>query len=228
MDIYQVGLKQFWPLPCFNYEHGGLKNGWFLGQNQVTMAGSVWDGDSSRKLFITSNHINTNRKTWFRAVLTPASQKWQFLSWKPGHNDRVTQGPWNHHGNFLMPQITSILIGKHDHENEDGLTHVHIHLNYYISIMSTQIMSKNCSTVGEWFKWFKKKHFSEYVIGTQPHPPFWISIYLGYLPLVRNDQKNIFWSKCGKDYRVLATGSSSILSATFLRRPIDHLDHKIL
>ena len=74
----------------------------------------------------------------------------------------------------------------------------------------------------------KKNLFSEYVNGTQPHPPFWISIYLGYLPLVRNDQKNIFWSKCGKDYLVLATGSSSILLATFLRRPIDHLDHKIL
>ena len=133
------------------YEHGRLKNGWFWGQKQVTMAGSVWCRDSLWKLFITSNHINTNRKTWFRAVLTPASQKWQFLSWKPGHNGRVTQGPWNHHGNFLMPQITSILIGKHDHENEDGLTHVHIHLNYYISIMLTQIMSKNCFKVREWF-----------------------------------------------------------------------------
>ena len=76
MDIYQVGLMQFWPLPCFNYEHGGLKNGWFLGQNQVTMAGSVWGRNSSRKFFSTWNHINANRKTWFRAVLTPAIPPW--------------------------------------------------------------------------------------------------------------------------------------------------------
>ena len=103
MDIYQAGLKQFWPSPCFSYEQGGLKNGWFLGQNQVTMAGSVWDGDSSWKLFITSNHINTNRKTWFRAVLAPAilpscargGQKWLILRSKSGHNGRVKQGAWN-------------------------------------------------------------------------------------------------------------------------------------
>ena len=122
MDIYQVGLKQFWPLPCFSCEHGGLKNGWFLGQNQVTMAGSVWDGDSSWKLFITSNHINTNRKTWFRAVLAPAilpscaqgGQKWLILRSKSGHNGRVIQGPWNQRGNSWTSQITSILMGKHD------------------------------------------------------------------------------------------------------------------
>ena len=122
MDIYQVGLKQFWQLPCFSCEHRGLKNGWFLGQNQVTMAGSVWDGDSSWKLFITSNHINTNRKTWFRAVLAPAilpscargGQKWLILRSKSGHNGRVSQGPWNQRGNSWMPQIISILMGKHD------------------------------------------------------------------------------------------------------------------
>ena len=43
-----------------------------MDQNQVTMAGSVWGRNSSRKFFSTTNHINANRKTWFRAVLTPA------------------------------------------------------------------------------------------------------------------------------------------------------------
>ena len=43
-----------------------------MDQNQVTMAGSVWGRNSSRKFFSTWNHINANRKTWFRAVLTPA------------------------------------------------------------------------------------------------------------------------------------------------------------
>ena len=122
MDIYQVGLKQFWPSPCFSYEHGGLKNWWFLGQNQVTMAGSVWDRDSSWKVFITSNQINTNRKTWFRDVLAPAilpacawgGQKWLILRSKSGNNGRVIQGPWNQSENSLKPQITSILMGKHD------------------------------------------------------------------------------------------------------------------
>ena len=38
-------------------------------------------------------------------------QKWQFLGSKSGHNGRVTQGTWNHRGNSLTPQITSILIG---------------------------------------------------------------------------------------------------------------------
>ena len=86
------------------------------------MAGSVWDGDSSWKLFITSNHINTNRQTWFRAVLAPAilpscaqgGQKWLILRSKSGHNGRVIQGPWNQRGNSWTSQITSILMGKHD------------------------------------------------------------------------------------------------------------------
>ena len=122
MDIYQAGLKQFWPSPCFSHEHGGLKNGWFLGQNQVTMAGSVWGRNPLWDLFSTSDHINTNRKTWFRAVLAPAilpacawgGQKWLILRSKSGNNGRVIQGPWNHHENSLTPQITSILMGIHD------------------------------------------------------------------------------------------------------------------
>ena len=106
---------------------------------------SQWQGhpgtlESTLKLFKASNHNYINRKTRLRAALTPAillprarvSQKCLIFRSKLGHNGRVTQGPWNHHGNFLMPQITTILIGKHDHENEDGLTHVQIHLNYYI------------------------------------------------------------------------------------------------
>ena len=36
-------LGPFWPLPSFPYVHGGVKNGWFWGQNQVTMAGSSRD-----------------------------------------------------------------------------------------------------------------------------------------------------------------------------------------
>ena len=122
MDIYQAGLKQFWPSPCFSYEPRGLKNGWFLGQNQVTMAGSVWGRDPLWELFSTSKHINTNRKTWLRAILAPAilpscalgGQKRLILRSKSVTNGRVTQGPWNHHANSLTPQITSILIGKHD------------------------------------------------------------------------------------------------------------------
>ena len=58
-----------------------------MDQNQVTMAGSVWGRNSSRKFFSTWNHINANRKTWFRAVLAPAilpacawgGQKWLIL-----------------------------------------------------------------------------------------------------------------------------------------------------
>ena len=42
MDIFQVGLKQFWLLLCFSYDHRPTKNGWFWGQKQVTMAGSSW------------------------------------------------------------------------------------------------------------------------------------------------------------------------------------------
>ena len=122
MDIYQVGLKQFWPLLRFSFEQGGLKNGWFLGQNQVTMAGSVWGRDPLWELLSTSNRINTNRKTWFRAILAPAiqpscargGQKWQFVRSKSGNNGRVIQGPWNHRENSLTPQITSTSIGKHD------------------------------------------------------------------------------------------------------------------
>ena len=37
-------------------------------------------------------------------------QKWLIL----GNNGRLTQGPWNQHGNSWTPQITSISIGKHD------------------------------------------------------------------------------------------------------------------
>ena len=111
-----------WPLPSFSRMHGGVKKGWFWGQNQVIMAGSGWDKDSSWKLFITSNHINTNRKTWFRAVLAPAilpscargGQKWLILRSKSGHNGRVKQGAWNQRGNSLSPRIISILIRKHD------------------------------------------------------------------------------------------------------------------
>ena len=74
MDIYQLGLKQFWPLPC----HPSVMNtraskiGDLGGKNQVTMAGSVCDRDSWLKLFCTSNHIHNIRKTLFRAALTLA------------------------------------------------------------------------------------------------------------------------------------------------------------
>ena len=84
--------------------------------------GLVWGRDPLWELFSTSDHINTNRKTWFRAVLAPAilpacawgGQKWLILRSKSGHNGRVTQGPWNQRGNSWTPQITSISIGKHD------------------------------------------------------------------------------------------------------------------
>ena len=41
--IGKHGLGPFWPLPSFLHVHGGVKNGWFWGQNQVTMAGSSRD-----------------------------------------------------------------------------------------------------------------------------------------------------------------------------------------
>ena len=62
--VLAIAMLQFWTR--------GPQKWVILGQNQVTMAGSVWDWDSSWKPFITSNHINTKRKTWFRAVFTPA------------------------------------------------------------------------------------------------------------------------------------------------------------
>ena len=41
--IGKHGLGPFWPLPSFPRVHRGVKNGWFWGQNQVTMAGSSRD-----------------------------------------------------------------------------------------------------------------------------------------------------------------------------------------
>ena len=41
--IGKHGLGLFWPLPSFPPVHGGVKNGRFCSQNQVTMAGSPKD-----------------------------------------------------------------------------------------------------------------------------------------------------------------------------------------
>ena len=126
MHLLGTYTKLFWS--SFGHCHdsvmnkGASKMGVFLGQNQVTMAGSVWGRDPLWELFSTSNHTNTNRKTWFRVVLAPAihpscaqgGQKWLILRSKSGNNGRVIQGPWNHHENSLTPQITSIFMGIHD------------------------------------------------------------------------------------------------------------------
>merc|ERR1711952_4616 len=95
---------------------------WVKIRSQCPMAGSVWGRDPLWELFSTSKHINTNRKTWLRAVLAPAilpscargGQKRLILRSKSVNNGRVTQGPWNHHENSLTPQITSVLMGIHD------------------------------------------------------------------------------------------------------------------
>ena len=57
------------PSPVCN---GGVKNGSFWGQNQVTMAKSPRDPGITLKLFNASYHIYMKRKTWFRAWMTPA------------------------------------------------------------------------------------------------------------------------------------------------------------
>ena len=72
LSIGKHELGPLWPLPSFSRGHGGVKNGRFWGQNQVTMARSPRDPGITLKLFYASNHIYMKRKTWFRASMTPA------------------------------------------------------------------------------------------------------------------------------------------------------------
>ena len=72
LSIGKHELGPLWPLPSFSRGHGGVKNGRFWGQNQVTMARSPRDPGITLKLFNASNHIYMKRKTWFRASMTPA------------------------------------------------------------------------------------------------------------------------------------------------------------
>ena len=83
------------------YEHGRLKNGWFWGQKQVTMAGSVSGRDSFLKLQITSILI---RYGYGPPAIPPlcakGGSKMTFFRSKSFHNSRVTKGSWNHHGKW--------------------------------------------------------------------------------------------------------------------------------